>query len=471
MENTAQKAFDSWVDTQSKTIDNFVETTKKFQESMTNGKPVESGMDIYKDWYEKQKGIMESTFSKDFAKNMGFPELPGMQGMESMKQYFDQFVQAQEQMFGKDWAKNMKDMMEKSQGMQPDWAKMTSADDMLSEIRKAYDNWSSIYSDYFNQTTKSFDSIKSFLSGQSGANTFADMFNTSQVYMKMYEVWQPLMTTMKQNVDKFSKDTNMDMEWLKNAYNTEAYKEAIDRVFKFSSPEKFKEFYEQINKFTQDYYSQAKTAQSKMNEQFNAFSKEMAGKVNPNWSEMMKSWNEQVEKMSGPFTKLMPAGKEKEAVEAFTDTQEKLSTYWTKYNEMQYMIYVASQKAFDIVVQDMMENMKEGKSLGNYNDFFNNWVNVTEKSVEEAFGTEEFSKTQGDLLTSGMEIKKNIESQMENVISAYPVVSRSEADEMAQVIHDLKTRVRSMEKKLAEANSSSGSAKKTATKKSSSKKS
>jgi polyhydroxyalkanoate synthesis regulator phasin len=54
-----------------------------------------------------------------------------------------------------------------------------------------------------------------------------------------------------------------------------------------------------------------------------------------------------------------------------------------------------------------------------------------------------------ELTTLSMEIKTNLEKQFENKLEHYPVVVKSELEDLYKTIHDLKKTVKTLENRLA----------------------
>ena len=156
----------------------------------------------------------------------------------------------------------------------------------------------------------------------------------------------------------------------------------------------------------------------------------------------------QMQEMMAPLMKLTPAGKEKELFKLTVDLQEKSTDYWKKATELQHIVYQAAQHAMEKVMENILKKIQKGDGPGTFNDFFNNWVNATEDALTTSFSDKTFSKLQGDLLASGLEIKKIVSRQIEESMSSLPVVPRSEVDELYKTIHDMKTRMRVLEKQL-----------------------
>lgn len=429
-----KNVFESWVDSQNKSMENLAEATKKLQDSMMKGEVLKEGADIYKDWFSNQKSIMETVL-----KSEGF-SMPTNGSTNDPSAW----MKAQEE-----FAKKMMESMQQTMPMQS--GAFSSPEDYLAQSRKIYDQWQQLYNQWFSQASKSFESMKAFMQGDTSSISFQDMMNTSQVYMKMYEVYQPIMKAMQDNMQELFKDGKFNPEAftsLSKMYQPEKYKEAVDAMFSFASSDKFKEFYEKIQQMNQEFTKSGKEAQSKVAEQMDQFTKTMFNSANPQFKEFAENMQKQMEQLYDPVKKLVPAGKEKELMETNQEIQDKLATYWSKYTEMQYLVYVAAQKSLDKVLQQSMEKFRDGslKEPMSYQDFFNQWLNTTEESITEMFNTDEFSKAQGELLKTGLEIKNSLEKQMEFFLSAYPVVPRSEADELAATVHDLKNRVRTLEK-------------------------
>ena len=77
----------------------------------------------------------------------------------------------------------------------------------------------------------------------------------------------------------------------------------------------------------------------------------------------------------------------------------------------------------------------------------NNFTNIS-ALLSELFATEEFSKVKGEALNLSMDVKKQFEKQFENMFENYPVVFRSEVEELYKTIYDLKKTVKDLQNKL-----------------------
>ncbi|SFC98937.1 Poly(R)-hydroxyalkanoic acid synthase subunit (PHA_synth_III_E) [Flexibacter flexilis DSM 6793] len=430
---TAKNVLDAWVETQNKAVSNMVETTKKFQESIAKGNVLEKGTDIYKDWFENQKTLMESAFSSA-------PVSVSPQVTQLTKNATDTYNELlnMQLSFAKTWADTFNKAA--SSATTPPF----SQDAFLKEASRLYEKWNSLYQSWLGQATPQWSALKP--ADWSKAGNFDQLINASGVYFKLYETWQPL----AQQWQKFSASaTQVDADWWKKAYNPEAYKEVFDKMFGFANSERMKDYFNELSHFVSSYQDTFKHWQNTFNSQVQSFNKSMAHPSAYNFGESLQPFVNQIDKALEPLGRLLPEGKEKESYEAMLKVKEDFAQFWKKYTEFQYMVYNSGQKAMEMLMAEQTKKMSEGvPTIQSYNEFYSQWLNTTEKVMIETFGTEEFSTTQGEMLRLGLGIKHSLEKQIEKALSSYPVVSRTEADEMAQTIHELRNRVRQLERAL-----------------------
>ena len=439
-----KNVLDTWVEAQSKAVNNIVETSKKVQDSFMKGNLMEETTDIYKNWLNNQQSIVSETINGQHA-----AQSTGSQNGSNGNQAADMFnnwMNAQTQ-FAKTWMESMSRMMpaQQNNGFNPM--------EMLGQANQFYQQWNSLFSNVLNQTNGQMGAFKNMMPNMTDMNnSFSQMLSSNQVFMKMFEMWQPMMQQLQKNMENVQRNGNQAADLMK-AFSPDKFREVMDSVFQFSSADKFKDLFEQITRFTHRLQDQNHGLQQQWMEQV----KQMGNMMPQNASLISNSvfqnpFMKHMEHAFAPLAHLMPGGKEKEAFESWNQLKDKVATYWSKYSDMQYIIYTTGQRAMEKVMEDSMAAMRENNGKpADFKDFYNQWMNTTEKMMIDTFGGDEFSSVQGELLTVGAEIKRVLENQMERYMEGLPVVPRSEADEMAQSIHDLKARVRSLEKELRKA--------------------
>ena len=79
---------------------------------------------------------------------------------------------------------------------------------------------------------------------------------------------------------------------------------------------------------------------------------------------------------------------------------------------------------------------------------YNEWIKTNEKLFADLFASEEFSKIKGETMTLAMDVKKHFEKQFESVLVNFPVVLKSDVEELQKTIYDLKKQVKELQSKL-----------------------
>jgi hypothetical protein len=117
---------------------------------------------------------------------------------------------------------------------------------------------------------------------------------------------------------------------------------------------------------------------------------------------------------------------------------------------MQTLLYKTGISAWEKVVVFMNERAAEGKSTASFDEFYNEWSAINEREYVALFNTDEFASLQADLLKVQMEMARTYEKQMEAVLQPYPVVLRSQLEEVYKTNHELRSRINDLERTLTE---------------------
>jgi polyhydroxyalkanoate synthesis regulator phasin/DNA-binding ferritin-like protein (Dps family) len=297
-----------------------------------------------------------------------------------------------------------------------------------------------------NTLNSTYDTFSKSMPGGINKDTFKNFFEGSQVYLKLQEFWQPAFEAFKGG--QFNADT------LKKFYQPDAYKQITEQLFhnQFSNVN-MKEVFDASVKNIHEFFSKNNNLSKEYTQAFESISKEYPQLISGDFgklSELYKNANNVFSKTFEPILKLAGAGKEKEAIEENIALLDKISEFSVKQAQLQYHLYATTQKAIESSAKKSFEKFTpETAQAQGFNEFYNEWVKTNESLLTELFASEDFSKLKGELLNSSMDVKKHFEKQFENVFNVYPVVFRSEVDEVYKTIHDLKKQVKTLETRLA----------------------
>jgi len=358
---------------------------------------------------------------QDFFKQWTQPEQTKKADVSS-PEFFGQMLQSQMEM-GKMWMDGVQSLF-----------------DQLAPKRKEaslFEQWSKMYGLWNNQFGKPF-------SGQQPqrndvAETFSNIMTFSQNYMKMYELWQPILEQI--NVGKKPKK-NALQEFLDN-FSFDKYNEIVGGVFGSITPKQSSNFLEEISGFT-------KKLLDGINEQTGGGLEKMAQKFPEMMSQMQESQYEALGKMKkgvAPFMKMLPDSKEKELLELSIEMQDDYTYYYVKSNEMQKLVQATAQKSMEKTLKTVLEKVgKDPNKMVTYEEFFNAWMDTTEPMMIELYRSAEFSKLQAESMSVSTSIKNRFEKQLEILLEPLPIAPRSEIDELNAIIHELRGKIRNLEK-------------------------
>lgn len=429
---TNNPIIDNIIDVQTQAINNWVDTTKKFQSALTGGNLATEGQHIYKEWMDKQTHLFGAHANGHTNGSNGHaahhkPE-------EFFKNWYNQQL---------DQVKKMTDF---NQSLYNSFANFGKAPaEYTNNFNAANTAWTNIYNTWMNTLNSTYDVFSKNIPNSFNQNAFKNIFEGNKTYLKLQEFWQPAFAAFQNG--------NFNADSLKKYYQPETYKNIAEQMFQSSfgqanlndvfntSIKNIQEFFVNQNNLSKEY---AETFQNISKEYPQLFSGDFA-----KLTEMYNHANGVFTKSFEPILKLAQPGKQKEAVEANIALLDKISEYSVKQAQLQYQMYNTTQKAMESSAKKAFEKLTpEAAQNTSFNEFYNEWLKTNEELFTDLFASEEFSKLKGELLGISMDVKKQFEKQYENIFGVYPVVFKSEVEELHKNIYDLKKQVRELEEKL-----------------------
>ncbi len=445
--------FDSWLETQKQLMDNWTESNKKLQESVKTGAAMNDGMTIYQDWLNKQAEITKSatekaskTFQSQLAENA--EAMKNGKPSANVSEIYSNWMNAQKEQMTKAFG-NFKTFS------QPYISNNQFATNSFDQFQNFQQQWWNGAQNFFNQSnqftqpwTAQFQNWGKGLNDQTLKDAWSNMTNSSAAFVKFYEMWSPMLKNMQNNT--------FNAEWMKNAFNTDAFRELMDRTMANISPVQTKELFAQF----QNWMEMANNYNKHVYQQF-------AGNVPENFKNLtpfLLFGNDPTntannafavyQRAVGPVVKLFYPGKESELNDLVSGMMEKVSVYGQKLAELQQQLYVNGAKTWETFLFDNADQLKKGADLSNLQEQFEKWVSKNEESMIALFKTDAFSKIQGELLDLGLDIRQRSEKVAETLLQPLPLMLRSEADELYTTIYELRKRLSVLEKQLETENSS-----------------
>ncbi len=438
---TNNPMIDNMMDAQANAMNTWMDSAKKFQSAFTSGNVMTDSQSIYKDMMEKQ-AAMFSGMNTNGANPFAFGSNPFMNSNSKPEEFLKNWYN--QQMTG---MKQMTDFNQSIYNSMVNYGK--NANDYNNSFSTMNNAWTNIYNSWMNTMNTSYDTFSQNIKNPFNADMFKNMYEGGQMYMKVQEMFQPMMNAIK-NSD-FSADT-----W-KNIYSQDNYKKMTEQVFgSFFNNASLKEVFENSTKQMQnffvnqnglgkEYYEQMKNMSSQFPELFSGDAEHM--------KDLYAKMNNVFGKTFEPLLKLANPGKEKENIESTIALLDKVTEYSIKQSELQTQLYKTMQASMESLAKETQEKYKDLQA-GNFTmptatELYNEWVKTNEKMYSELFATDEFSKVKAEALNLSMDVKKHFQDQFENVFEQYPVVFKSEMEDIYKTMYDLKKTVKDLQTKLA----------------------
>jgi len=438
---TNNPLIDTLVESQTKFVNNWMDSAKKMQTAFTNGNIASEGQSLYKEYFDKQMGILNSM--KD--SSAGFF---GAENANNPQEFFKNWFNQQA-----NYAKQMADFNQSINNSFSNFGK--PAADYMSNFGQSNTAFTNIYNSWLGTLNNSFDTLSRNMGNGFNKDVFSNFMQGNQLFAKMQEFFQPMVSSMQKG--QFNADA------FKNMFTAEQYMNLSKQMFGgLYEQNNIKDVYDNAMKQLHTFFTSQNNLGKEYMEQMQNMSKELPnlfGKNTPAAS--LKDFYSQMNNVFGktfePLMKLVNAGKEKENAEALISLMDRLAAYSIKQTELQTYLQDTAKKGMERIAKQYSEKFATPESLTKLpspQEMYNEWVKVNEELYTELFASEEFSKVKGEALNLTNDVKKHFEKQFENTFSTYPLVFKSEIEELEKTIYDLRKQVKDLQNKMAVSNGS-----------------
>lgn len=426
METKTTNLFETIAGMQKQAIENLTNATEQMQKNLFNNNAFDS--ETFKKWYDSQMAFFnKSAENKNNANPMEF---------------FNTWMNGQMNM-AKAWVDASNNPFMKNN--------MNMTDDM----KKNYEQLLSFFSNWSNTMNSTYsEMLKNFNAGSTNKDAFSGMFNNAEVYMKMFQLWMPMLKSIQ--------DKTFTPETFQSMFNVTIFKDIMDKMFNMQ-PDFMKNMTEEAKANGYKLMDFSKSS-------FDNFKNMMTTSL-PNANEMFKNMydnytkaNTEMNNALAPFLKLVSAGVAKQEAENMQELVNEFNLFNMKNAQMQYMIYTTGLKAMDDFAASIYNKVRNGEEITSFLNLYSEWLSTNDKTFVSLFESDEYSTMQSGLNSFGMKLKRNIDLQMEKAFANMPLINRSEMDALYKTIYELKKRISTLEKQIEESATPSVSEAKTSAK-------
>jgi hypothetical protein len=302
--------------------------------------------------------------------------------------------------------------------MMNDWTSMANPMNPDKMQQQWMDNYKSMMD---TMTSPMFNSKNAFFDN-TARDTFFSMLKSTDIYTRLYQLWQPIISKMQ------NEQFNPQEIW--KMLDPKDFRAFVDKLFGIDRSSIMQQFFSQYNQMLGIFNNMSNSGQNPAS----------------NWyMDLFKS----TQTGFSPFLNQMGAGQMPDASASWADL-ERWGKYLEKINQVQSLLYKTSIVAWENTVKAMTEKSAAGAPVSNFDEFYNEWSAINEKEYVSLFNTEEYAVLQGELLELQTAIAKSLEDKMELFLQPYPVVLRSQLDQLHKTNHELRNRINDLERMVAE---------------------
>jgi len=425
---TNNQFLDSIIETQTQAINSWVDSTKKIQSAVIGGNIATEGQTIYKEWMEKQMGVFSGMQANYATVDANKPE-------EFFKNWYNQQLAE---------VKKMTDFNQSIYSSVSNFGK--SPADYMTNYNQSNLAWTNIYNTWMGTLNTTYDAFSKNIPSSLNKDAFKNIFEGNKVYLKLQEFFQPAFASFQNG--------NFSVDGFKKFIQPDAYKAITEQLFQsMYGQATMKDVFDASIKKIQDFFVNQNHLSKEYASTFTNISNEYPQLISGDFAkltDMYKHAQNVFGKSFEPILKLTQAGKEKEAVEANIALLDKISEYSVKQAQLQQHMYSTTQKALEESAKKAFEKMTpETLQQQSFTEFYNEWLKTNETLFTELFESSEYSKLKGEILGISMDVKKQFEKQYESVFAIYPIVFKSETEELYKTVYELKKQVKALETRIA----------------------
>ncbi|MCR9100374.1 MAG: hypothetical protein NXI25_10515 [bacterium] len=395
--------------------------TKPFQQEQAD--PAKAGEALFQEWYNKQQAFFQEAMK-------GNPQEMLQQTPEHLRKYMQ--IQTE---FTQKWADFFKSNAGKMGFQIPGADSFGNSTQFFQENMSNWNKWMNGGQDWFSAQVldKMPFNMRPHYTG------FLDSYN----FMSKY--WEPLQRLIKNGL--------YDSTMAEKYFGAEAYQKLINQMMGFRPVGNASEVIEQVNKWFSNMMSYMgdqsgdwKTVSDSWKEKMASFSN--AG--NMPFFEMATEFNNRLRDQLAPFNNIAAQGRETEISKTLQDIQFQYIAFVLKSAEMQSKVYESGQFAMPDTLREFAEKYKQEPEMPDFQAFFQAYINKLEEAMLEVLHSSEYSKLQSEVSALATSIKKDNGRLMELMYADLPFLTHTDGDDIAKEASALRTKVRSLEHRLAE---------------------
>ncbi|MCB0548557.1 MAG: hypothetical protein KDD19_13330 [Phaeodactylibacter sp.] len=422
--------FDTIIEGQKKAMEFWSSLSEQMTKAFTpqtqaNGKAKDDAQDLFTEWFKKQQEFFEQAVKAGQDPQKALEQAP-----EKMRAWME--LQTE---YAQKWAKFYQDNAEKMGLKLPEYKGAFNPAGFFEEGMKNWKEWMNKGNKWMSEQV--YDKMP--YSMRPHFTNFVESYD----YLQRY--WEPLQRLIQNGM--YTK------EMIDKYFSPDAYQKVVNQMMGFRPVGNTSELIENVNQWFETYLSYTNKEAgdwSSVSDTWKEKMREYMSKGNLPFFEMATDFNNRMRDQLAPFYNIMAQGRQTESAKLMRDIQFAYISFVLKSAELQTKVYEAGQFAMPDTIRDFFKKYKDSKDMPDFQAFFQHYVNTLEDTLLEVLHSEEYSKLQSEVASTGTTIKSMTDKIMELTYADLPFLTKSDGDDIAKESNALRQKMRKLEQKVAE---------------------
>lgn len=303
---------------------------------------------------------------------------------------------------------------------------------------------------YYSEIEKMYSNLLRSLLVDLGNNTFLRVVRSFVVYAELFKLWS---VVTQQLTEKFS------AEEIKKVFLSQDYYKMLDeKIFNLvpvTAPKELFILWQNMQTLFYNYFltSGLPTWNRTVTGFTEIVSKILSGNIKDAVGEFQNLVSFYEEIMNKIF--VLPLDfpgmtKLRKMFELWYKTIQNYLTFTSSYVAYVDMIHRISGYGAEEFIKVLVEKGKESVEFKDYNEFFKLWCSVNERVFIEHFKTKEYCEVQKNLAEKWLELRSTYDKLLELYLSEFPVITRSEMNELYKDYYETQKQLQRLQRELKE---------------------
>jgi class III poly(R)-hydroxyalkanoic acid synthase PhaE subunit len=164
--------------------------------------------------------------------------------------------------------------------------------------------------------------------------------------------------------------------------------------------------------------------------------------------DFFKDFNTKYEESVEKIFSMMGMGANRESNEDLMKVMNAYIKMLFTAGELSVLISDSIRDSAKVLVDRYQQNIKEGKVVTTFRDFYNLWYSVTEEVLLGLLNTDDFSKVFGDFSDKYAQYMIALNKVQERMLASLPIPTNSDMNSLYRTVYDLRKAVRDLTREI-----------------------